>query len=70
MNRKFLIYLFGCFTLAIVSINSSSAQTNANAGTAAELPIEYFTKNSERRTAKISPDGNHILVILNQKGKE
>lgn len=70
MMRKFLIFFFGCFILAAISTDSLSAQSNANTASSAELPIEYFTKNSERRTAKISPDGNHIVVILKQEGKE
>jgi len=53
-----------------MSINNLSAQANVNVGTTAELPIEYFTKNSEKRNAIISPDGNHIVVILKQKQKE
>ena len=70
MNRKFLVYLFGCFTLTAISGFSSSILANDNLDTATELPIEYFTKKSESRSLKISPDGNHIVVILKQKGKE
>jgi len=70
MKHKFLTYYFGCFVLAIISINNLSAKENSNTATTAKLPIEYFTKNSERRIAKISPDGKHIIVILKQKEKE
>ncbi len=34
------------------------------------LPIEYFTKNSEARTAKISPDGKHLIAIFTYSGQE
>lgn len=70
MMHKSLIFFFGYFWLAIMPINNLSAQTNSSTGASTKLPIEYFTKNSEKRTAKISPDGKHIIVILKQKGKE
>jgi dipeptidyl aminopeptidase/acylaminoacyl peptidase len=34
------------------------------------LPLEYFTKPSERNNVTISPDGKNIVAIIKTKGKE
>ena len=44
MKHKFLILLFGCFTLATICTSNLSAQAKSNADSSTKLPIEYFTK--------------------------
>jgi len=34
------------------------------------LPFNYFSKTSDTRDVKISPDGKHLVVIFKKKGRE
>lgn len=54
--------LFNC---EITSANAASEKIKPS-----ELPIEYFIKSAERRSAKISPNGKHLVVIASSKGKD
>ncbi len=71
MKPKILLYAVCCLTIITTSsaevAESKESQNNLEA---AQLPIEYFTKNSKTREVILSPDGKHIVALLNHQGKE
>ncbi|MCF6193251.1 MAG: S9 family peptidase [Kangiellaceae bacterium] len=71
MSSRLLSNIFLIPLLCSVFFQSQSQAQKVKAESAnAKLPIEYFTKPSDRRTAKISPDGKHIIAIITHQGKE
>jgi len=70
LNLKPLHLFFYWLIFAAAPFNIVTAQVTASSGSETKLPIEYFTKNSESRTVKISPDGKHLIVVLKRKGKD
>lgn len=68
MQPKIILFALCC--LAIVSSSPTDAKISTTKISTPQLPIEYFTKNSEIRSVILSPDGKHYLGIIRNKEKE
>jgi len=62
--------LLTTITLLIADLPAPQAAEKQQKKSIPQLPIEYFTKTSEKRSAIISPDGKHVIAIFNREGKE
>jgi len=58
------LFISALFSITLVAQNEPQTKNIP------ELPIEYFTKTSENRSAIISPDGKHAIIITKKDGKD
>lgn len=64
------IFLIALCCLAIVSASRANAKVPTDKINIRQLPLEYFTKDSEIHSVTLSPDGKHYFGIIKNKDNE